>query len=279
MWKLTWIELEKIAAKPRSYIGFIAITVIVSIIQLAMYADGDSYMDFITQSMEQSFELQGKMLNGNLVCFIVLQMLIVQIPLLVALVGGDLVSGEAAMGTIRLLAAKPVSRTQIILSKFFAGCIYTFALLAWLAVLALFVSRLVFGDGDLLVVKSDGITILQAQDLSWRFACAIGIAFLALVTVAALSLMLSVFSDNSIRPIMSTMAVIILFTIIGTMDVPFFDNIKPFLFTTHMIIWHNFFDQPLDTHQIMQSTLVLLVHCVLFVSVAVFAFNKKDILS
>jgi len=41
------------------------------------------------------------------------------VPILVALVAGDVVSGEASMGTLRLLAAKPVSRAQIILAKYF----------------------------------------------------------------------------------------------------------------------------------------------------------------
>jgi ABC-2 type transport system permease protein len=87
------------------------------------------------------------------------------------------------------------------------------------------------------------------------------------------------FADNSIGPIMSTMAVIILFTIIGTMEIPFFDQIKPFLFTTHMVIWRNFFDNPLPVQQIINSLSILAAHVVLFLSVTLYMFNKKDILS
>ncbi len=279
MWRIAAIELTKIAARPRSYIGFVAITAIILIIQIAMLADGESYISFITQSMEQTFDVQGKLLNGNLVCFIILQTLIVQIPLLVALVTGDLISGEAAMGTIRLLAAKPVSRTQIVLGKFFAGSIYVALLLMWLAFLALAVSHILFGSGDLIILKSNGITILQAGDLLWRFIGAFGLAFLALLTVASLSLLLSVFSDNSIGPIITTMAIVILFTIIGTMDVPLFDLIKPYLFTTHMIIWRNCFDQVLDKVQIFKSVAILIGHCAVFIGAALYTFNKKDILS
>ena len=99
--RLTILELRKIAARPRSYIGFAAIAVIAGLIQFAMYSDGEDYIRFITQSVEQSFLFEGKILNGNLICFIILQMLIIQIPLLVALVSGDMISGEAAMGTLR----------------------------------------------------------------------------------------------------------------------------------------------------------------------------------
>lgn len=76
-------------------------------------------------------------MTGNLVCFIILQTLIIQMPLLVALVTGDLISGEAASGTIRFLLTKPYSRTKILFSKFIAGNIYVAFLLIWLGILAL----------------------------------------------------------------------------------------------------------------------------------------------
>ena len=279
MLTLIYTELLKIAAKPRSYIGFIAITIIVAIIHLAMFMDGKSYLGFITQSFEQSFLMEGKILNGNLVCFIILQTLILQIPLLVALVTGDLVSGEAAAGTIRLLASKPVSRTQIIMAKFIAGNMYTLLLLIWLGILALAAGLFIFGKGDLIVLKSDEIIILQQDDVLWRFMAALGAAFVALVLIGAFSMLLSCFSDNSIGPIISTMAVIILFTIIGTMDIPLFDKIKPFLFTTHMIIWKSFFDNPLPAGRIIESLVVMVLHIAGFMGIAIYHFNKKDILS
>ena len=74
-------------------------------------------------------------------------------------------------------------------------------------------------------------------------------------------------------------AVIILFTIIGTMDIPLFDKIKPFLFTTHMIIWKSFFDNPLPTSQIWQSMIIMVLHIAGFTGLALYHFNRKDILS
>ncbi len=272
-------ELLKIAYKPRSYIGFVAIAVIVGLIHLAMYLDGLNYISFITTPVQTNFFLEGSILNGNLVCFIILQTLIIQIPLLVALVTGDLVSGEAAMGTVRLLVSRPVSRVQLLLSKFIAGNLYVFLLLAWLGILALGLGLFLFGPGDLIVIKSEELTILQGDDTLWRFLSALGIAFVSLMVVSAFSLLLSCMSENSIGPIITTMAVIILFTIIGTMDIPLFEKIKPFLFTTHMVIWRNMFDQTLDYYQICTSISVLVFHIILFLSLSCIVFNKKDVLS
>jgi ABC-2 type transport system permease protein len=277
--KNTYNELIKIAAKPRTYISFIAITVLVGIILFAMKVDGPSYISFITASFEQTLAFEGTIMNGHLMAFIILQMLIVQIPLLVALVTGDLVSGEAAMGSIRMLLTKPISRTQLLLSKYFAGLIYTFFILLWLGFMSVVVGKWMFGLGDLIVLNSDGLVIINGNDINWRFLGGFAVAFFALTTVATLSLLLSCFSENSIGPIVSTMSIIILFTIIGTLDVPVFDNIRPFLFTTHMAAWRSFFDDPLPISDIKQSLLVLFTHIVVFLSIALYKFNKKDILS
>lgn len=277
MFNLIGIELFKIVTKPRSYLGFLAITLIIALIQFAFYVDGKQYLDFIFQSLQNSFEIEGNVLNGSLICFIILQMLIVQMPLLVALVTGDLVSGEASSGTIRMLLSKPYSRSQILGAKYIAGSIYTFALIAWLGLLALGLGLMLFGNGDLVVLKSDELVILRADDVLWRFMAAFFVAFLSLSVVTTFSLMLSCFTDNSITPIVASMSVIIIFTIIGTLDVPVFDTIKPALFTTHMIIWRNFFDNPLPTSQIITSLTILVAHIVVFLSVAFWHFNKKDI--
>jgi len=279
LFKLTWLELRKIAARPRSYIGFVAIALIAGLIQFAMHADGENYISFITQAAEQSFSFEGRILNGNLICFIILQMLIIQVPLLVALVTGDMISGEAAMGTLRLLMTRPVSRTVILCSKFLAGAVYTMLLLIWLGVFSLFLGLLLFGSGDLIVLKTDQLIILPEADVLWRFFSAFGMAFIALLLIASLSLMLSCFSDNSIGPIITTMALIIFFTIIGTLEVPLFEKIKPFLFTTHMSVWRCFFEDPLPVKQIIYSVLFLVGHIVTFLSVSIFYFNRKDILS
>lgn len=272
-------ELYKILRRPRSYIGFVVIAAIVSLIELALYVDGKSYLQFLFQQLESAFQIEGKVLNGNLVCFIILQTLIVQMPLLVALVTGDLISGEAAAGTLRFMLTRPMSRTRILWAKFIAGQFYVLLLLLWLGLLALGGGLLVFGDGDLTVLKSDELVVIRAGDTLWRFLAAFGIAFLSLGVVAAYSMMLSCFTDNSIGPIVASMATIILFTIIGSLDLPLFESVKPFLFTTHMIVWRNMFDRPLDLVLISQSVSILIFHIVLFFGISWYSFNKKDITS
>ena len=291
MWKLLQIELYKIFRRPRTYIAFIAITALIAVIQLGLKMDGDAYVDFIMSGLKDSFEFDGKILNGYLVCYIILQLLLIHIPLLIALIAADMISGEANMGTLRLLLTKPVSKTNFMLAKFFAAAIYTFILLLWVAVLALAISTWLFGTDDLLIQKSSYVVQITEQDVFWRYAGAFGFAFLAMLTVTSLAFFLSNFAENSIGPIVATMSIIIVFTILSTMTIPLFQKIQPYLFTTHMVNWKEFFDEKVDNQnvviqgsiqnpqKIIDSVLVLFAHIVGFVAAAIFVFRKKDVLS
>ncbi|MHA4843732.1 ABC transporter permease [Flavitalea antarctica] len=279
MWTLLQIELFKIFKRPRTYISFGAIAAIVLLIQLAFYADGETYVQFMLQGLNNTFDIDGQILNGYLICFVILQTLLIHVPLLIALIGGDMIAGEANLGTLRLLLSKPISREGIIMSKFFATMIYTLMLLLWMALLSLVFSILVFGTSDLMIFKSTQIFILDKSDVMWRYFAAFGFAAIAMTTVAALSFLLSLFAENSIGPIVTTMSIVIVFTILTTMDLPLFNTFKPFLFTSHMLGWKGFFDDPVNYPSVMKSAAILLFHIVLFVSASIVIFKRKDILS
>ncbi|MFL5810827.1 MAG: ABC transporter permease [Flavisolibacter sp.] len=279
MWQLTKIELFKIFRKPRTYIAFIAIFIIVALVQLAMYVDGDEYLEFMLQQVQQSFVIEGKTLNGYFVFYLILHTLLVHVPLLICLVAGDMIAGEANMGTLRMLVTKPISRTTLMVSKFFAASIYTLLLLSFMAVIGLFGSIALFGVSDLIVQKSDMLTLFDKSDVLWRYAAAYGFAALSMITVAALAFFFSVLADNSIGPIIAAMSVVILCTILTTMDIPFFNAMKPYLFTNHMLNWKGFFERTIDKRELLKSTFVLAAHTVFFVSLAIYIFCKKDILS
>lgn len=291
MWKLLRIELFKIFRRPRTYIAFGAIAAIVFLIQGGLYADGEEYMQFLLQYISENFVIEGNKLNGYFVCYVILNLLLIHVPLLIALVAGDMIAGEANMGTLRLMLTKPVSRTRFIISKFIASAIYTLLLLTFMAVLALVVSILVFGTGDLINLKTGVVVILDKDDILWRYFLAFGFAALAMITVASLAFFLSVLAENAIGPIIATMSIIILFTILQTLDIPFFNATKPFLFTNHMLRWKDLFDIRVnemnegvsgsiqDIQGIVNSAIVLVLHIIFFVSLTIMVFRKKDILS
>jgi ABC-2 type transport system permease protein len=291
MWQLLQIELYKIFRRPRTYISFAAITALICVIQLGLKMDGEAYVDFLMSSLKDTFEFNGKILNGYLVCYVILQLLLIHVPLLISLIAADMISGEANMGTLRLLLTKPVSKTSFMLAKFFASSVYTFMLLLWIAFLALGGSIWLFGTDDLIIQKTSYVVQISQDDVFWRYTGAFCFAFLAMLTVTALAFLLSNFAENSIGPIVATMSIIIVFTILSTMTIPIFQKIQPYLFTTHMVSWKEFFDEQVNDQnvvihgsiqypqKIIDSALVLAGHIVLLVTASIIAFKKKDVLS
>lgn len=278
MTTLIRIELLKIFKKWRTYIGFFAIGALVIIVQIALYFTGDNYIKAITRGFQDSFIMVGNLFNGYLVANLVLSGLFVHIPFLIVLVGGDLLASEATAGTYRMLLTRPVSRFKVVTSKFCAGLIYVFLLLAWLAFLSLGVSCILFGTGEL-ISFSGKLIIFSRDDILWRFAGAYGYSMLSMSTVFALSYFFSSMVENAIGPIVATMAVIIIFIILSALPIDFLKDLSPYFFTSHMIQWSGFFNDPVDFQKITESALVLIGHIVGLYLITTYLFTKKDILS
>ncbi|MFN8289279.1 MAG: ABC transporter permease subunit [Chitinophagaceae bacterium] len=287
------IELFKIFKRPRTFIAFGAIAVIVLLVQFAMKANGRDVIQLYTDSQSDTFEIPyAKMLNGFFVCVMVLHTILIHVPLLVALIAGDMLSGEAGLGTLRLLAGKPVTRSELVLAKFSASVIYIVLLLIWMALFALLGSVIVFGQGDLVVFKEEDMHLMNSYDVWWRFIAAFVFAALALTTIAALALMFSAFSENSLGPIVATVCVVIVFTVVQQLKVPVFEQtINPWSFTTHMLGWKGFFyvektsegvtiDGSVENPSaLIRSGLILVGYIVFFLLVTIRYFKRKDILS
>lgn len=292
MFRLLQIELYKIFKRPRTYIAFAVILVIILLVQIALKFGGEEYVGLMMSGLNESFEVPTKeILNGYLVCYIVLNLLLIHVPILVALIAGDIVAGEANMGTLRLLVSKPVSRIELLFVKFTASSIYTLLLLLWVAFFALLLSIFLFGTNDLFVARELESNIISSSDVLWRYGAAFIFAAIALIMVAAMAFMFSIFADNSVGPIVATVCVIIVFTILTQMQIPFYDEtIKPYLFTTHMLGWKGFFyvkgidgvtvnGSIEDFSKIIKSGLILIGYTIVFLVIAAWRFSKKNILS
>jgi ABC-2 type transport system permease protein len=287
------IEIFKIFKRPRTYIAFSVIALIILLIQMALKFGGEEYVGLMLSGMGNSFEEipSENILNGYFVCFVILNLLLIHVPILVALVAGDEIAGEANMGTLRLLASKPISRIKLLIVKFTASVFYTLLLLIWVAILALLLSIALFGTNWLGVPRGLEFDVMESDDVLWRYALAFCFAAIGLICVAALAFMLSVFSDNSIGPIVVTVCVIIVFTILTQMQIPFYDEtIKPYLFTTHMLGWKGFFyvkgvdgvtqkGSIENLSAIIKSAAILITYTTVFLGIAFWYFKRKNILS
>ncbi|MFM2117405.1 MAG: hypothetical protein RL316_595 [Bacteroidota bacterium] len=289
---ILYIELFKIFRRPRTYIAFGAIALIVLLVQFALRVNGTEFIRFFTDSQADTFEIpEQQILNGYFVCVAILHLILIHVPLLVALIAGDMIAGEAQTGTLRMLAAQPTSRTTLLLAKFSASTVYVLLLLLWMALFALFGSLLLFGQEDLVVFRETDLHIISQHDVLWRFIGAFIYAALALTMIASMALFLSVYAENALGPIVATVCIVIVFTIIQQLKVPVFEQtINPWSFTTHMLGWKGFFYVEKNAEGVtingsienpmalLKSGLILVGYTLFFVSLSVIGYRKKDIL-
>lgn len=269
-------ELIKISSKWRSYIGFIALAVLMPLVMWGFSVGGSEIHDDMTSQLQDSFIVVGSVFNGFLATYLVMNFLWVHIPFLVTLVAGDVVAGEGAAGTFRIYLTRPVSRFKIMLSKLMATYLYTLALIGFFALMSLGLGSVWLGTGDL-VVFDEGILILSAE-MAWaRFALAFLFAAVALFVVASLCFMFSAMVNNGIGPVIGSMAIVIIGLAVATIPLDLFEKVSPYLFTDYIDIWNLAFQDPLQWNDIGKSLLILGLYTLAFSGIGFTVFMRKDI--
>jgi ABC-2 type transport system permease protein len=270
------IELLKIFHRWRTYIGFATIGLLVPIIMLLARKFGFDvqYGDF--RKLQDSFIFVGSLVNGLLISYYMMNVLWVHFPFFIILVAGDIVAGEGAAGTFRILLTRPISRWQVMVSKFCATLIYTAALVFFMGAICIGTGILILGGGDLLVFDQ-GVLILAQSDALLRFLLAYSLAVWVQLTVAALAFLLSTLSNNSVGPIIGTYAVIAVSLILSVLRIPALSKIRPWLFTSYFEVFFKPFSDPIPWAEIAADVTRLGLFIAVFFFISLLIFQYKDI--
>jgi ABC-2 type transport system permease protein len=279
MMTMIYYELFKTYAKWRTYIGFIAVAVIIPLVLFAMKMEGGRFISYQMKALQNDFFIVGNLFNGWIISQIIMNSLWVHVPFLISLVAGDQLAGEATSGTFRLILIRPTSRLHILNSKFSTTLLYTASLIFFIALMSIGLGLAFFGSGDLLVIEHDSLTILPESQLWFRFLLAYGLAIWSMWVVASLAFLFSSFVENAIGPIIATMTVIVCLLVITNLPISTFESIKPYLFTTYQDVWTYAFKEPIDWKHIALSCGVLGAYIVVFWGATMAIFKRKDILS
>lgn len=271
-------ELLKTYLKWRTYIGFIAIIVLVPVAEIALKLEGGSMIKRMTRGIDEDFLLVGNLFNGYFVTQFIMNALWVHIPFLISLVAGDQLAGEATGGTFRLLLIRPASRGRVLLIKYITTLFYSFTLVVFLALISLGLGLVLFGSGPL-IVFGKAFTIIASDELAWRMALAFGLATVSMWCVASLGFLFSSLVENAIGPIIGTMAVIITLLIISNIPVDAFTALRPYFFTHYLNIWQKALENPIPWQTIGNHLAIIGGHCIGFYLVTWYIFVRKDVLS
>ncbi|MCX6303761.1 MAG: ABC transporter permease subunit [Bacteroidetes bacterium] len=276
MIRLVRFELFKMVHRPRTYLCLGLMVVLVALIFWGLKTEGENAVKYVFQALEKNFIIQGNMLNGYFVTFIILNTLWIHVPVLIVIVTGDLFSSELESGTIRLVLTRPVSRNQVALSKFLAALIFVFVFLLFWGLISLWPSLVLFGKGDLIVVFN-GLQILEEKELLWRFVSAFGFAFLGMGSFAIFSVAVSFFTRKSLVTILISLGILVISTLVQTFSSSLFHGWQSFLITYHLAQWQLFFYTDIDWPGIQQSVCWLLGFSAVCIVASLIRFNRIKI--
>ncbi|GAA4022091.1 ABC transporter permease [Deinococcus rubellus] len=193
------------------------------------------------------------------------------LPLLVALTCAEMIGTEISQGTLAPLMLRPINRSRIIVAKLITALIYPALLLAVLFVASL-VAGLRFGFGDFsggtglgpgLFV---GVGQLSSGEAFGQVLRSFLLDALALMPIAALSLLYAVAFLNTAAAALATLATIQ----IMNMLVVFPEALQKILITTYLDLYSRQGD-------LTQPIILMVIYTVGFSLLAVFAFEKRDL--
>jgi len=276
--RLIYYELVKLFLKKRTYLGFGVVLLIVPLVEVSMKLEGGRYLTMAMRGLSRDFLFFGNLFNGWFVANQIMNSLWIHIPLLISFVAGDQLAGEATAGTYRLILIRPVSRTRIFVVKYITTVLYTIIFVFFLAGLSIGLALILLGRGDLILI-AQRIVILPEAVVAWRMLVAYLLATVMMITIASIAFFFSSFVENAIGPIVATMGLLIVCTVITVMPVEMFEIPRKFLFTRYLDLWQKVFQDPIPWNEIQTGMLLISAWTLSAVLGAWAVFVKKDILS
>jgi len=274
-------EAYKTFSRWRTYISFGVLALIVVMTEIVMRVSAQEIVTSMMKPFQRDFIIVGNILNAWFITAFIMNSLHFHIPFFVTLVAGDIVSSEATAGTVRFLLIRPPSRQKILNAKYLTALFYTAGLVVFFAVLCVVLGLALFGSGDLIMHRLGqfSVVFIPEAEIPLRMLLAFVAAVWSMTVVASVAFLFSAMAENSIGPIIGTMAVVICFLIFGNLPLDFFRQLKPFFFTTHMLLWQGFFDRAIPWLAIGQSALILGLHNAALFLIASVIYRRKDIKS
>jgi ABC-2 type transport system permease protein len=260
-------EIRKLRAQKRTYIGFAAAVLVPVIFVIGLLVDssggGPDGLPFGNYVRETGLAIP-------LVCLAFGSFWL--IPLITALVAGDIVANEDQNGTLKTILTRSVERWQVFAGKVLAA--YTYAA----AILVLFVGTgLVLGG---LAFGFDPVTLLSGTQVSTGHGIAlIGAGTLAyllpVLAIASIALLLSTVTRNSAAAVVGTLMASLMMQVLGALSA--LDFLDPYLLSTQFNAWQGLLRDPIDWAPLVRDAWVSALYVLPCLFAALTNFVRRDV--
>jgi len=260
-------ELRKLRSQKRTYLGFGLIVLLplifvtVENVHQHQHRGADSvFASEITRS--------GLATPVLMLTFLVLFML----PLVAALVAGDIVANEDGNGTLKTILTRSVDRGQVFAAKTLAAMSYAAAAAFLSATVATVAGVASWGFHSLTSLSG---TVVSAPEALLLVFASNAVYLIPLLTVASIGVLLSTATRNSAAAVVATIGTVILLDIVSA--IPGLEGIRPYLLTQQFEAWQGLLRTPTDWSPIAHSAWL----CALYAAPALLGgylvFLRRDV--
>jgi len=213
--------------------------------------------------------------NGVFLTFVALSLLLILVlPVVVAVVAGDAVAGEAGYGTLRYLLAVPAGRTRLLAVKYAAIAVWAVTATFVVSVVALVAGVALFGAGPVTLLSGNTVSLADGLvHVLWvtLYVCA------AMAALGAIGLAISTFTEHSIGAIAAVMLLVVASEVVE--NIPQFAPVNPYLPTDWWLSFDSLLRSPVDTTTLWHGLLSFGVYAVIFLTIAWARFTSADVTS
>jgi len=260
-------ELRKLLAHVRTYVGLALVVILPlffvifqSVHQRHGRGVGSIFAGEITQSGLATPVLMLLFLSAFL------------LPVVAALVAGDIVANEDGNGTLKTILTRSVDRGQVFAAKALAAMTY--------AAVAVFLSAAVstgagvasWGFSSLRTLSG---TVVSAPEALLLVFAANAVYLIPLFTVASIGLLLSTVARNSAAAVVATIGLVILLFIVA--EIPGLEGIRPYLLTEQFQSWQGLLRTPTDWAPIAHCAWVCALYAVPSLFAAYLVLLRRDV--
>jgi ABC-2 type transport system permease protein len=213
--------------------------------------------------------------NGVFLTFVALSLLLILVlPVVVGVVSGDSIAGEAGYGTLRYLLAVPAGRTRLLAVKYATVVVWAVAATFTVSVIALVVGVALFGAGPVTLLS--GTTVSLADGLVHVLLVTLYVCA-AMAAFGAIALAISAFTEHAIGAIAAAMIIVVASEVVD--NIPQFAPVAPYIPTHWWLSFDSLLRTPIDTTTLWHGLLSFAVYAAVFISIAWARITSADVTS
>jgi ABC-2 type transport system permease protein len=258
-------EVEKLLAQKRTFLGLGAAVLvpIIFVVVLQLQSGGPNDVPLGRYIRD----------TGLAVPFVVLFfMSIWGLPLITALVAGDIVAAEHHNGTLKTILTRSRDRGQVFAGKVLAAFTYTVALVFAMGLVGVIAGSAAWGFHPLTSLSGTKVSAWHSLAL---LIASLAVYVLPLMGIAAFALLLSTVTRNSAAAVVGALMWALFMQLLGVL--PGTESFRSYLLGTQFDAWHGFLRVPADWAPVGRAAWVCALYILLPLIGAYLVFLRRDV--